>query len=118
MPELQELLSELHHSYIFQHCLLTIFFILLVQHGSPMLPWCLPGSVHLVRMHLQPDVTAEVLSATDDAYRACPATRFPMYKCIPRPNTINLPWLVLAIMSLFLVAWSPWERRTNPQLGP
>ena len=118
MPELQELLSELHHSYIFQYCLPIIFFVLLAQHGSPMLPWCLSGSVQLIGMHLEPTVTAEVFPAVDNAYPACAADRFLMFECVPRLNAKNLPCLVFAIMSLFVVARSPEKIFTNPQFGP
>ena len=83
-----------------------------------MLLWCLPGSVRLVGMHREPAVVPEILFAANDAYRARAAARFPMYECIPRPNIINLPCLVLAIMFSFVVAWSPWENHTNPQFGP
>ena len=72
-----------------------------------MLPWCSPGSVYLVGMHLEPAVTAEVHPAANDAYHAHAAARFSMYECVLKPNAINLPWLVVAIMSLFLVAQSP-----------
>ena len=68
--ELQELLSELHHSYVFQYCLLIIFFVLLAQRGSPMLPWCLPGSIHLVGKHREPAVVTEVHPAAEDTYHA------------------------------------------------
>ena len=78
-----------------------------------MLLWCLLGSVCLVGVHLEPVVTAEVLLAADDAYRAHAAARFPMCECVPRPNAIHLPYLVLAITFLFLVARSPWENRMD-----
>ena len=83
-----------------------------------MLLWCLLGSIHLVGMHREPAVATKVLPAADETYRARAAARFVKYECLPRLNAINPLCLVLAMMFSFVVAWSPWESRTNPQFGP
>ena len=69
-------------------------------------------------MNPEPVVASEVHPAADDTYRIHAAAKFRGCVCIPKLNAINLLYLVLAITFLFLVAWSPWENRTNPQFGP
>ena len=58
-------------------------------------------------MHPEPAVAFEVHPAANDAYQARAAASFPMYECIPKPNTINPPCQVLAITFSFVVARSP-----------
>ena len=97
-PERDQLLSELCHFYIFQHCLI-IFFVLLAHHDSPMLPWCSPGFINLVGKHREPAVVPELHPAADDAYHACAAAGFRGCVWVPKPNAVYLPCQVLTIKS-------------------
>ena len=44
-----------------------------------------------------PAIIGEGHPATDNAYHACDALRFPVHECIPKPNIINLQSQVLTI---------------------
>ena len=92
-------------------------FVLLAQRGSPMLPWCSPGSIHLIGKHREPAVVTEVHPAANNACRAHDAARFRGCVCITELNTINLQCQVLTIKSWFFAAQLPWVSHTSPQSG-